>query len=319
MQSADSVFLNVTNVSTMASSSQHFELSKAERISLNISLLVGFAMLFMKWYAYTITGSMAIFSDAMESIVHQFAVVFAWYSLRVTYRPPDDNHHYGHDKITYFSAGFEGALIVVAAIVIVTESISRLLNPTPLEQLGAGVAITAFAGGVNALLGFYLIRVGKRHKSLIVEANGRHIMTDAWTSFGAVIGLLLAWRIGWYYLDPIIALLFGANIIFEGGKLIRNAVHGLMDQSNPEYEQQARAVLDAYCSTHHVSYHRFRLRESGQRVYVDFHLVFPDGTPIEAAHQVATDAELSIVRAIDHSVEVLSHLESTNLPEGHMD
>ncbi len=276
-------------------------------------------MLFLKWYAYAITGSVAIFSDAMESVVHQFAVLFAWYSIRVTYRPPDSEHHYGHDKITYFSAGFEGALIIVAAGVIITESISKIIAPTPLEQIGVGAGLTALAGGVNALLGLYLIRIGRRQKSLIVEANGRHILTDAWTSAGAVGGLLLAAGTGWYYIDPIIALIFGANIIVEGGKLIRNAVHGLMDRTNESYEVKARQALDEFCSLHSTSYHRFRLRESGQRVYVDFHIVFADGTPIEVAHQLATDAELCVINTIDHAVEVLSHLESTNLPDGHDD
>ncbi len=303
----------------MASSSEHLALSPAERLSMNLSLGIGLTLLFVKWYAYFVTGSVAIFSDAMESVVHQFAVVFAWYSLRVTYRPPDDEHHYGHDKVSYFSAGFEGALIIVAAIVIIYEAIAKIIHPGTLEQIGFGAGLTAFAGGVNAILALYLIRTGKKKRSMIVEANGRHIMTDAWTSLGAVAGLILAWKTQWYYIDPIIALLFGSNIIFEGVKLIRNAVHGLMDRTNVAYERGAREALSQFCEVHNTSFHRFRLRESGQRVYVDFHIVFQDGTPIEVAHQLATEAELCVVNSIDYAVEVLSHLESTNLPEGHQD
>ncbi len=303
----------------MASSSANFALSKAERVGLNVSLGTGVAMLFIKWYAYYITGSVAIFSDAMESVVHQFAVAFAWYSLRVTYRPPDDEHHYGHDKITYFSAGLEGGLIIVAAVVIITEAIKKLYVGVELEQLGIGTAMTGAAGAINAILGIILVRVGKKHKSFIVEANGKHILTDAWTSVGAVIGLLLAWKTHYYFIDPLLALLFGSNIIYEGFKLMRNAINGLMDRTNATYEQLARAALQSFCDENHTSFHRFRLRESGQRVYVDFHIVFDDGTPIEIAHRLATQAELCVVNAIDHSVEVLSHLESTDLPEDHID
>lgn len=303
----------------MATSSRNFFVSKSEQLALNASLAVGVCMLGLKWYAYHITGSVAIFSDAMESVVHQFAVAFAWYSLRVTYRPPDDEHHYGHDKITYFSAGLEGGLIVVAAVVIIYEAVSKLIVGVSLEQLGIGTALTGTAGAINAVLGWYLVRTGKRERSLIVEANGRHILTDAWTSVGAVVGLLLAWRTGFYFIDPILALFFGGNIIFEGVKLMRNSAGGLMDRTNAEYEQAGRAALQSYCDAHHTSYHRFRLRESGQRVYVDFHIVFEDGTTIEDAHRMATEAEQCVVDAIDHSVEVLSHLESTNVPDGHQD
>lgn len=303
----------------MATSSRNFFVSKSEQLALNASLAVGVCMLGLKWYAYHITGSVAIFSDAMESVVHQFAVAFAWYSLRVTYRPPDDEHHYGHDKITYFSAGLEGGLIVVAAVVIIYEAVSKLIVGVSLEQLGIGTALTGTAGAINAVLGWYLVRTGKRERSLIVEANGRHILTDAWTSVGAVIGLLLAWRTGFYFIDPILALFFGGNIIFEGVKLMRNSAGGLMDRTNAEYEQAGRAALQSFCDAHHTSYHRFRLRESGQRVYVDFHIVFEDGTTIEDAHRMATEAEQCVVDAIDHSVEVLSHLESTNVPDWHQD
>lgn len=303
----------------MASSSQSFSLSPNESRALNISLGIGLLMLGIKWFAYIITGSVAIFSDAMESVVHQFAVAFAWYSLRVTYRPPDNDHHYGHDKITYFSAGLEGGLIIIAAFVIIATAINKLIYGITLERVGSGTFLTAFAGGINAILGWYLLKVGKKERSLIIEANGRHILTDAWTSVGAVAGLLLAYYTKLTIIDPIIALVFGSNIIWEGGKLLRSAVSGLMDKTNPVYQLKAMNALDNFSAEHNVSYHRLRLRESGQRVYVDFHIVFPEGTPIEVAHQTATDAELCVLRVIDHPAEVLSHLEPLNQPEGHDD
>jgi Predicted Co/Zn/Cd cation transporters len=159
---------------------------------MNASLAIGLAMLGIKWFAYLRTGSTVILSDALESVVHQLAVAFAWIALRLSYRPPDKNHTYGHDKITYFSAGFEGGLIGLAALVILYTAIEQLLRGPRLEHLDVGTALTAAAGAVNAVLGWYLVHVGKTEHSLVIEANGRHVLTDAWTSAGAVVGLLLA-------------------------------------------------------------------------------------------------------------------------------
>jgi len=160
--------------------------SKPESKAMNISLMIGFLMLALKWSAYLLTGSIAIFSDAMETIVHIAAVGFAWYSLRITYLPADEDHHFGHDKITFFSAGLEGALIILAAIIIIQTSIDKLITGVTLEQIGFGTALTATAAAINTMLGLYLVKTGKNNKSLIIEANGRHILTDAWTSAGAI-------------------------------------------------------------------------------------------------------------------------------------
>lgn len=292
-------------------------LSHAEKRAMNLSLGIGVLMLFIKWIAYAITGSVAIFSDAMESVVHQFAVAFAWWSLRVTYRPPDEDHQYGHDKITYFSAGLEGGLIIIAAGVIISSAIAKLFSTIELEDLGMGTTLTAIAGGANALLGLYLVRVGTKERSLIVEANGRHILTDAWTSVGAVVGLLIAYYTHWLIIDPLLALLFGSNIIFEGVKLVRSAVGGLMDKSNPELFTKADAALATFCHDNSLSYHRLRLRESGTMVYADFHVQFANGTSIEAAHDLATKAEECVALAIEKPSDVTSHLECTHHPDGH--
>lgn len=285
---------------------------------MNLSLGVGIAMLGIKWYAYLRTGSTVILSDALESVVHQLAVVFAWYSLRVSYRPPDANHTYGHDKIAYFSAGFEGGLIGIAALVIISTAIERIISGVELEALGLGTALTAGAGLVNAFLGWYLVHVGKSERSLVVEANGRHILTDAWTSAGAVGGLLAAMGTGWMLFDPLAALLFGAHILLVGYRLIRRAVMGLMDTAEPAAVERARQALEEFRRQHPVlSIHRLRMRESGQRMYVDFHVQFPDGTPIEEAHRLASEAEQCVARALDRPSDVTSHLESSHHPDGH--
>lgn len=269
-------------------------------------------MLALKWSAYLLTGSIAIFSDAMETIVHIAAVGFAWYSLRITYLPADEDHHFGHDKITFFSAGLEGALIILAAIIIIQTSIDKLITGVTLEQIGFGTALTATAAAINTMLGLYLVKTGKNNKSLIIEANGRHILTDAWTSAGAIAGLLLAYLTGSYWIDPLMALFFGANIIFEGGKLIRRSIQGLMDKTDPELFSSVQDILSIQCSLLGITYHRLRLRMSGNIVYIDFHLQFPDETTIESAHLQATQIEQSIQQQVAHPCDIVTHLESTS-------
>lgn len=269
-------------------------------------------MLALKWSAYLLTGSIAIFSDAMETIVHIAAVGFAWYSLRITYLPADEDHHFGHDKITFFSAGLEGALIILAAIIIIQTSIDKLITGVTLEQIGFGMALTATAAAINTMLGLYLVKTGKNNKSLIIEANGRHILTDAWTSAGAIAGLLLAYLTGSYWIDPLMALFFGANIIFEGGKLIRRSIQGLMDKTDPGLFTSVQDILSIQCSLLGITYHRLRLRMSGNIVYIDFHLQFPDETTIESAHLQATQIEQSIQQQVAHPCDIVTHLESTS-------
>lgn len=294
------------------------QIGARERRAMNLSLSVGVLMLLLKWYAFLRTGSTVVLSDALESVVHQLAVLFAWVSLRWSYRPPDDNHTYGHDKIVYFSAGFEGGLICVAGLLVLYAAVERLLAGGHLEHLGLGIGLTAAAGSINAALGWYLVRVGKATHSIVVEANGRHILSDAWTSAGAVVGLSAALVSGWNVLDPLFALGFGAYILLEGYRLVRRAVLGLMDTADPAAVERARQELERFRSEYPwLSYHRLRLRESGQRVYVDFHLQFPDGTPIEEAHRLASEAEQRVARALNRPSDVTSHLESSHHPEGH--
>ena len=286
------------------------ELSQQEKRAMNISLMAGIAMLFLKWSAFLLTGSSAIFSDASETVVHIFAVAFAAYSLRVVYRPPDEDHHFGHDKISYFSAGFEGGLIVLAAIVIIYTAIEKMITGIELEQIGLGTTLVGVAGAINALLGWYLVRVGRQTSSLILVANGKHILTDAWTSFGAILGLTVVILTDIKIFDPLMAIFFAFNILYEGGKLVQKAVRGLMDKTNPELEEKARHTLDTFCTGHGITYHKLRLREGGAIVYIDFHLQFPDETTIQSAHDIATEAEQAVGEAMNRPADVFSHLES---------
>ncbi|NQW30037.1 MAG: cation transporter [Ignavibacteria bacterium] len=284
---------------------------------MNISLCIGLVMLGVKWWAYLITGSVVIFSDALESVVHILAVAFAWFALRVSQRPPDKDHHFGHDKISFVSAGVEGALIAIAAIAIVVTAVQRLISEPIIQNLSTGIFITAGAGMVNAALGFYLLRVGRKQRQILIEANGKHVLTDAWTSAGAVLGLTIAWWSGLHWLDPLIAIVFAANIIREGVSLVSTSVNGLMDKSNEILELQARTLLNEFCARNNCNFHRLRLRESAARVHIDFHITMSDDTPIVHAHSIATLAEDFLKKNMDPTIEVFSHIEPNSLPDDH--
>lgn len=288
------------------------------KCAMNLSLATGVLMLIAKWIAFLLTGSSVIFSDAAESVVHIVAVWFAWYALRVGSRPPDEDHPYGHDKVSFMSAGVEGGLICIAAIVIIVSAVEKLFTGVELQKLDLGMTITAGAAAVNLLLGLYLISTGKKNKSLVVEANGRHVMTDVWTSAGAVAGLFIADLTKMYWLDPVIAMLFGANIIWEGGKLVAVSVRGLMDHTDPELLQMSVDVIEPYCAEHGCTYHRLRLRSSGNTIHVDFHLQVPDDMRMHDAHNLASHLEDLIRKRLDHQCEVFTHLESMTQPEGHL-
>ena len=299
-------------------SSSKASTARALNLAMNLSLAVGILMLAAKWFAFLLTGSSVIFSDAAESVVHVIAVWFAWYAVRVAAEPPDKEHHYGHEKIGFISAATEGALICLAAVVIIISAVEQLFAGVELQRIGTGTLITAGAGVVNLVLGQYLIRTGRQHHSLTVEANGKHVMTDVWTSLGAVGGLLIAWWTGILELDPIIAILFAGNILREGIGLVRKSAQGLMDRTDPEMERQATEALDVFVTKHELSYHRFRMRMSGRIPHVDFHLQFPDTMTVRAAHDLATAAERLIEQTLStDSVEVITHLEPMTHPKGH--
>ncbi|HMO52141.1 MAG TPA: cation diffusion facilitator family transporter [Kiritimatiellia bacterium] len=281
----------------------------AMRRAMRISVSVGLLMLIIKFTAYAYTGSAAILSDAAESIVHIIAVIFAAYSLWLSLKPADEQHPYGHAKISFFSAGVEGALIVMAALYIIYVAITDWVSGLALRNLDLGVVLTALAAGINAGLGYYLVRIGKRKKSLILEANGQHVLTDSWTSAGVVIGLLLAWTTGWLFLDPLCAILVALNIIYSGVRLLQRSVGGLMDEADPAIQRRLIALLDRECRSASISHHQMRQRFNGFSYDVDVHLVFPDHLPIKDAHRIATGIENAIQRELPPAAHVTTHLE----------
>jgi cation diffusion facilitator family transporter len=277
--------------------------------AIKLSLAVGILMLVMKVFAFVITGSSAIFSDAAESVVHNFAVGFALFSLWFASKPADRSHPYGHDKISFFSAGLEGTLIVVAAGVIIYEAVTKWMHGLRIENIGAGILFTVAAAVINGFLGFFLVWRGRKYQSIILEANGHHVLTDSWTSLGVVIGLGLTKFTGWLPFDPICAILVAMNILWAGFRLMRRSVGGLMDEADPKTEKNLRAILDREVAKHGIAYHELKHRNAGRALWVELHLLFPDETHIRKAHAIATEIEQIVEREMEGDVRVMTHLE----------
>ena len=281
----------------------------AQMFAIRLSFAFGIIMLAIKWYAYYLTGSTAILSDAAESIIHIIGVGFAVFSLWYSFQPADEGHTYGHHKISYFSAGFEGALIILAAIFIIFISVKRLIFGIEISNLDQGTYFTFAASVINLILGGYLVWRGKKSKSIILIANGKHVLTDSWTSFGVVGGLLLTWITGWLPFDPIVAIAAALNILWSGGKLVRQSIGGLMDEGNKETADAIKKVLDQETISRGLEYHQLRYRESGNVLWLEFHLLFPKGTLLETAHNIATDLEITIKKNLNAQANIITHLE----------
>lgn len=280
------------------------------RFAMRLSLIFGLAMLVGKTTAFFMTHSAAIFSDAAESVIHVIAVGFATFSLLLSAKPASHQFLYGYERITFFSAGFEGAMIVVASIVILFESIRRWNAGLRLEHLGTGVLLILAAGILNAGLGYYLLRIGRRTNSLILEANGKHVLTDSWTSFGVVGGLGLVLLTHWNPFDPLVAMAVAANILWSGGRLVWHSAVGLLDYSDPETGRNIRDKLDAICSELTIQYHGVRFRTTGYRQIIEVHLLFPRLTSVSEAHRLATILEERLPGELGIPAEVITHLES---------
>jgi cation diffusion facilitator family transporter len=281
-----------------------------ERFAIRLSLIVGVFMLVGKITAYALTHSAAIFSDAAESIVHVMAVAFAAFSLYMSNRPAAPTFLYGYERIAFFSAGFEGAMIIVAAIVIIFESVQKWVAGLEFERLGVGTLLVLAAAAVNAGLGYYLIRMGRRSNSLILEANGKHVLTDSWTSFGVVGGLGLVLLTGWKPFDPIMAIAVALNILWSGGHLMWRSAVGLLDYSDPAAGRKIRDKLDSICSDLGLQYHGVRFRSTGHKQMVEVHLLFPEAMSVGEAHRLATALEERLPVELEAPTEVVTHLES---------
>ncbi|RMH80520.1 MAG: cation transporter [Calditrichaeota bacterium] len=290
------------------------EAIRQSRFAMGLSLFTGFFMLLLKIVAYGITGSAAILSDAAESVVHVLAVGFAAFSLWYGQRPADTTHPYGHDRISFFSAGFEGAMIIIAAVYIIYEAIHKWLAGLQLQHITEGTALVGLAVIINGALGWYLIHMGRKHHSLVLEANGKHVLTDSWTSLGVIVALMLTRLTGWLPFDPLLAILVALNILWSGSKLVRRSIAGLMDEADPQMQAQLTGILTAASREEGIQFHHLRHRNAGNRLIVDVHLLFPQETSISRAHELATRIERLIMNELPMQVEVITHLEPI---EGH--
>lgn len=290
-----------------------FSLSKTDqknmKNAMRLSFLIGILMLFIKGYAYYITKSVAIFSDAAETIIHVIAVGFAYYSMRLSLKPPDANHLYGHDKINFFSAGFEGAMIIIAALLIIYESIDKFINGLEIAQIDTGIIFIFLATCINALLSFYLMMKGKKYKSIILEANGHHIFTDCITSIAVIFALILVKLTGIIYFDPIMALLAAGNILYIGSKLIKKSVNGLMDHANPYLNKKIKELIDDATKEQQVDYHNLKHRMTGYKLNIEFHILFPKEISLKDAHEIASKIESYVKEQLEMQTDIVTHLE----------
>lgn len=285
------------------------------------SLATAVLMLIGKLTAYAMTGSTAILSDAIESVVHILATSLAAFSLWWSHQEACERHPYGHGKIAYFSAGFEGAIIVVAALLIFYTAAQDLISGKPPGRLGVGIAITGGLAVVNLVLGTALVRVGRRRNALILVANGRHVLTDMWTSLGVVVGIALVWATGLPWIDPLVAALVGCNILWEAAALIRKSVRGLLDAVEPEYTDLLLACLDRFAADGRIEgFHQLRHRRANDAMWVEVHLLMPGRMHVSHAHAVATDIENAIQAIFPaYQVYITSHIEPATHDRAHPD
>ena len=283
-----------------------------------LSIAAALVTIALKLSAYLLTGSVGLLSDAAESVVNLVAAVVALVALHVAARPADAGHHYGHGKAEYFSAGLEGLMIFVAAAVILVSAVERFLHPQPLESLGAGLTISLVATGVNGAVGLLLLRQGRAHRSPTLVADGKHLMTDVWTSVGVVVGVLAAGLTGWERLDPVVAAVVGANILVTGYRLAAFSVTQLLDATLPDEDQAAIVgVLEHYHSAD-VAFHALQTRTSGRHRFASVHVLVPGGWTVQRGHDLVEEIEASL-RAALPDLTVATHLEPREDPASYRD
>ena len=267
----------------------------------------------LKFGAYALTGSVGLLSDALESFVNLAAALIALAALTYAHADEDEDHNFGHQKAEYFSSGIEGALIFVAAGAIVWSAVPRLLDPRPLEQVGLGLALSVVAAGANLLCGWFLLKGAREHRSITLEADAHHLLTDVWTTAGVIAGVAIVHFTGWLVLDPVIAIVVALQILWTGWTLIRRSFDGLMDRAMPADELGRIVAVLEQVKRQGGDYHRLRTRVSGNRSFVDVHVLVPGTMSVHEGHDLVHRLEEQIEAARPH-VEVLTHLEPLEDP-----
>jgi cation diffusion facilitator family transporter len=292
--------------------------NKSARFYGFVSIGAALLTIALKLGAYLLTNSVGFLSDALESGVNLVAAIGAVWAITYAAKPPDEEHAFGHSKAEYFSSGFEGALILVAAVGIAITAIPRLLHPQELEQLSIGLVLSLAASAVNGGVAFILLRAGKRLHSITLRADAHHLLTDVWTSVGVILGLLLVSVTGWLILDPLIALLVAANIVWTGVKLIQESGSALLDAAIPlEERHMIDEILSPY-DRHQVQFHAIRTRMAGTRRFVTFHILVPGSWTVQQGHDLCEEIESAICKALPN-MNVLTHLEPLEDPKSWTD
>lgn len=278
-----------------------------------LSIAAALATILLKTGAWWLTGSVGLLSDAMESLVNLAGAVMALWMLSIAAQPADAGHQHGHGKAEYFSSGFEGMLILVAAFCIAWTAIERLLHPRPLEQLGIGLAVSVVASLINLWTARTLLAAGRAHRSITLEADAHHLLTDVWTSAGVIVGVAAVAVTGWGWLDPVLALIVAANIVWTGAQLIRRSTAGLMDAAlPPEQLQQIDEILARY-RQQGIVFHALLTRQAGAQAFISMHVLVPGAWSVQQGHDQVERIEHDIRAAIPHA-HVLTHLEPIEDP-----
>ena len=278
-----------------------------------LSIAASVFVIGLKLVAVGVTGSVGFLSDAIESTINLVAASVGLWAIKLAAKPADDNHNFGHARAEYFAAQVEGFLILVASVVIIITAVGRIINPQPLEQLGIGLVFSIVATAINAGVGIVLIRAGKKYRSTTLDADGRHLITDVWTTVGVIVGMALVWLTGWEILDPIVALLVGANILFTGYSLLRGAILGLLAETLPEDEvATVKSFLADYSAAHGVEFTSVRTTAAGRQRFVDLVMQVPGQWTVDKSHDHADAVEEGIAAALG-GAETIIHVE----PLGH--
>jgi cation diffusion facilitator family transporter len=283
-----------------------------------VSIAAALVTIVLKSAAYYITGSVGLLSDAIESLVNLAGGIMALAMLTIAARPADKDHEFGHSKAEYFSSGVEGSLILLAAISIIWTAIPRLFHPKPLEGIGAGLLVSTLASVINLVVALWILRAGKKHGSITLEANAKHLMTDVWTSVGVIAAVALVALTDWEWLDPLVALLVAANIIWTGVGIMRRSAEGLMDKSLPASERgKVDEVLAKYRDSG-VEFHAVMTRQAGMRRFVTMHVLVPGDWSVMRGHELVDAIEADVRKALDNC-HVTTHLEPIDDPRSFED
>lgn len=267
------------------------------------------ATIALKVTAAAVTGSVGFLSDAIESLINLVAAVVGLWALKLAAKPADANHNFGHAKAEYFSAQVEGSLILVAAVAIIYTAITRIIDPQPVEQLGIGLVFSLISTALNLAVGVLLVRSGRRYRSSTLEADGKHLLTDVWTTVGVIVGMALVWLTGWQILDPIVALIVGANILVTGYRLLRGAMLGLLSEALPVNEVRvAEEYLDGFAATHGVTFTSLRTTAFGRDRLINVVMQVPGAWTVDHSHQLADEIEQGLASALG-GAETIVHIE----------